>query len=144
MNRHAFRRFSPRGEPHCRESVMTSATHPPQFQPAQAHRIKFATGVNFVAGAYMLIASFVAAHTAAGRINGSGLGVVVMVISSLVYGDAIRPRANWVSALIGAWFIASPWILRYADSQPWTLNSIVVGAIILVSSVGSGAASRGH
>src|SRR5882757_5153143 len=100
---------------------MTSATHPPQFQPAREHRIKLATGVNFVAGAYMLISSFVAAHNAAGRVNGCGLGLAVMVLSSLVYGDALRPQANWVSALIGAWFIASPWIMRYADSQPWTV-----------------------
>ena len=122
---------------------MTSATHPPQFQPAGEHRVKLATGVNFVAGVYMFIASFVAAHNAAGRISGCGLGLVVMVLSALIYGDALRPQANWVSALIGAWFIASPWILRYADSQPWILNSTIVGAIILVASVGSGAASRG-
>ncbi len=121
---------------------MASATHPPQFQPTREHRIKVATGVNFVAGAYMLIASFVAAHNAAGRISGGALGVVVMVLSSMVYGDAMHPRANWVSALIGAWFIVSPWILRYSDSQPWTLNSIIVGAIILVSSIWSGAESR--
>ena len=121
---------------------MTSATHRPQFQPAHEHRIKFATGVNFLAGAYMLVASFIAAHNAAGRISGSVLGVVVMVLSSLVYGDARPPRANWVNALIGAWFVASPWILRYSDSRPWTLNSIIVGAIILVASVWSGAASR--
>jgi hypothetical protein len=126
-----------------REPVMTTATHPPQFQPARAHQIKLATGVNFLAGAYMLVASFVAAHNAAGRINGCVLGVVVVLVSSLVYGDATRPQANWVSALIGAWFIASPWIMRYADSRAWTVNSIIVGAIILVSSVWSGAASRG-
>jgi hypothetical protein len=124
------------------ESVMTSATHPPQFQPPHEHQVKFATAVNFVAGGYMLVASFIAAHNAAGRISGCALGAVVVVISSLVYGDARRPKTNWVSALIGAWFIASPWILRYADSQPWTLNSIIVGAIILVCSVWSGAASR--
>jgi SPW repeat len=123
---------------------MTSATHPPQFRPAREHRIKFATGVNFLAGAYMLIASFLAAHNAAGRVSGCVLGVVVVVLSSAVYGDAIPPRANWVSALIGAWFVASPWILRFADSQPWTLNSIVVGAIIFASSVWSGAANRGE
>ncbi len=121
---------------------MTSATHRPPFPPAHEHRIKFATGVNFFAGAYMLIASFMAAHTAAGRISGSVLGVVVIVLSSMVYGDAMRPRANWVSALIGAWFIVSPWVLRYTDSRPWTLNSIIVGAIILVCGVWSGAASR--
>ena len=121
---------------------MTSATHRPPFPPAHQHRIKFASGVNFFAAAYMFIASFVAAHNAAGRISGGVLGVVVMVLSSMVYGDAMNPRANWVSALIGAWFIVSPWPLRYADSQPWTLNSIIVGAIILVSSVWSGAASR--
>ena len=123
---------------------MTSVTHPPQFQPAREHRIKLATGVIFLAGAYMLITSFVAAHNAAGRINGCGLGLVAMVLSSLIYGDALRPQANWVNALIGAWFIASPWILRYTDSQPWTLNSIVVGAIILAASVASGAVSRGR
>ena len=123
---------------------MTSATHPPQFQPARQHRIKFATGVNFLAGAYMLITSFVAAHNAAGRINGCGLGLVVMILSSLVYSNPLRPRGNWPSALIGAWFIASPWILRYADSRSWTLNSIIVGAVIVMSSVWSGAASRGR
>jgi hypothetical protein len=123
---------------------MTSATHPPQFQPAREHRIKLAAGVNFLAGAYMFIASFVAAHNAAGRISGFGLGLVVVLLSSLVYSNPLRPLANWPSALIGAWFIASPWILRYADSRPWTLNSVIVGAIIVMSSVWSGAASRGR
>ena len=121
---------------------MTSATHPPHVQPAHEHQIKFATGVNFLAGAYMLVASFIAAHNAAGRISGGVLGVVVMVLSSLVYGDARPPRANWANALIGAWFVVAPWILRYSDSHPWTLNSIIVGLIILACSVWSGAASR--
>lgn len=121
---------------------MASAAHPPQFQPAHEHQVKFASGVNFFAGAYMLIASFVAAHNAAGRISGGVLGVVVIVLSSMVYGDAMNPRANWVSALIGAWFIVSPWVLRFSDSLPWTLNAIIVGVIILVSSIWSGAASR--
>jgi SPW repeat len=123
---------------------MTSATHPPQFQPAGEHRVKLATGVNFVAGVYMCIASFVAAHNGAGRVSGAGLGAVVVVLSALVYSDAMTPRANWASALIGVWFIASPWILRFEHSQPWTLNAIVVGAIILMASAWSGAASRGR
>jgi hypothetical protein len=121
---------------------MTSATHPPQFHPAHEHQIKVATSLNFLAGAYMLIASFIAAHNAAGRISGGGLGAVVMVLSSLVYGDARRPQINWVNALIGAWFIVAPWILRYSDSRPWTINSIVVGAVLLTCSLWSGAASR--
>jgi SPW repeat len=72
------------------------------------------------------------------------MGALVMVPSALVYSDAMRPRVNWVSALIGAWFIASPWILRFEHSQPWMVNSIVVGAIILTSSVWRRAASRGR
>jgi hypothetical protein len=122
---------------------MTSATHPPHRQHTHEHQIKFAASVSVLAGVYMFIASFMAAHNAAGRITGCVLGAIVVLLSSMVYGDAIGPRANWVTALIGAWFVASPWILRYADSQAWTVNAVVVGAIIVMCSVWSGAASRG-
>jgi SPW repeat-containing protein len=123
---------------------MTSATHSPQFHRAHNQQIKFATVVSFLAGTYMFIVSFMAAHSAAGRITGCVLGAAVVLLSSMLYGDAITPRANWAIALIGVWFIVAPWILRYTDSQGWTLNSIVVGAIILVCSAWSGAASRGE
>jgi multisubunit Na+/H+ antiporter MnhB subunit len=123
---------------------MTSATHPPQFHRAHQHQIKFATVVSFLAGTYMFIVSFMAAHSAAGRITGCVLGAAVVLLSAMVYGDAITWRANWVNALIGVWFIAAPWILRFTDSQRWTLNSIVVGAIIFACSAWSGAASRGE
>jgi multisubunit Na+/H+ antiporter MnhB subunit len=123
---------------------MTTATHPPHFQRAHTHQIKFATVVSFLTGTYMFIVSFMAAHTPAGRITGCVLGALVVVLSAMLYGGAVTPRANWVNALIGVWFVASPWILRFTDSQPWTLNAIVVGAIILVCSAWSGAASRGE
>ncbi|MFD1676326.1 SPW repeat protein [Alicyclobacillus fodiniaquatilis] len=41
----------------------------------------------------------------------------------------------WLSGLIGIWFIISPWVYGFGSSTGATLNSIILGAIVLILAV---------
>ncbi|MBX6353047.1 MAG: SPW repeat protein [Thermoflavifilum sp.] len=42
---------------------------------------------------------------------------------------------QWLSALMGAWFIISPWVLSFQHQTAALWTSIVIGAIQLIASV---------
>ncbi len=55
--------------------------------------------------------------------------VVVLAASALA---TFRPWEEWLTACLGLWLIASPWLLGFAQSRPETGNAVGAG-IILVS-----------
>lgn len=42
---------------------------------------------------------------------------------------------NWLCALIGAWFIVSPWVLRISHEATATKVSVIVGAVQVIVSI---------
>jgi FtsH-binding integral membrane protein len=42
---------------------------------------------------------------------------------------------HWLSALIGVWFIISPWVLQFSHQKTALWTSVVLGAIQLIASV---------
>lgn len=42
---------------------------------------------------------------------------------------------NWLNAVIGLWFIVSPWALRVSDQAYVTWSSVIVGIVLVVVSV---------
>lgn len=51
--------------------------------------------------------------------------------------------AQWLNALIGVWFIISPWTLNYSSDSGALWLSIIGGAILLIVSVWAASSDSG-
>lgn len=120
---------------------MTHAVHPQEFHPHDhMGQVKVASGLNFIAGLYLLISAWANGATAGGTANGIVFGIIVAILAATRFSGATGPWASWIDALIGVWMILSPWVYGYADTA-WKWNSIVVGIIMIVLGVWSAVAS---
>lgn len=121
---------------------MTTATHPPHYHPPPSHggQVKLASGLNLLAGIYLLIAGAINGAPGGGKANAVIFGIIVAILAaSRAFGTA-GPWASWLAALIGIWMIISPWVYGFAG-HAWMWNAIVVGIIMLV--LGAWSASAG-
>lgn len=120
---------------------MTHATVPPEYHPhTHQSQIKVASGLNFLAGIYLLISAWINGANAGNTANGIVFGIIVAILAATRFAGATGPWASWIDALIGIWLIISPWVYGYAG-EPWMWNSIVVGIIMFVLGVWSASAS---
>jgi peptidoglycan/LPS O-acetylase OafA/YrhL len=39
---------------------------------------------------------------------------------------------DWVGVVLGAWMLASPWVLGFADSKAATFNALTMGTILVL------------
>ena len=58
-------------------------------------------------------------------------GGLIIVLSLAAIMD-YRTWEEWLSALIGAWLIASPWIFDYSAATAMTWSTVVAGAVLVV------------
>lgn len=117
---------------------MTHAAHPQHFHTHDTHesQVRLASGLNFLAGIYLLISAWIAGASAGSTWNGVIFGIIVAILAATRFSGATGPWASWIDALIGIWLIISPWVYGYSGSG-WEWNSIVVGIIMLVLGVWS-------
>ena len=115
---------------------MTHATHPQQFHPDHVNQVKTASGLNFLAGIYLLISALVNAASGGAKANGVIFGIIVAILAATRFSGASGSWASWIDALIGVWVILSPWIYHFAG-QAWMWSPIVVGIVMVVLGVWS-------
>jgi hypothetical protein len=104
---------------------------------------RLASGLNFIAGLYLLISAWIGAVNGGSRANGIIFGIIVAILAAMRFAESAGPWASWVNALIGIWLIISPWVYGTAG-QGWMWNSIVIGIIILVLGAWSAMAANTH
>jgi len=120
---------------------MTHAMHPQQLHTPHRAQTKTASGLNFIAGIYLLISAWIAHVTAGGMANGIVFGIIVAILAASRFAGSTGPWASWLDALIGVWMILSPWVYGYAD-HAWKWNSIVVGIVMIVLGVWSALSTK--
>jgi hypothetical protein len=120
---------------------MTHAVHPQQFHPHAHSNLKIASGLNFIAGVYLLISAWIGAETGGTRANGIIFGIIVAILAATRYAESTGPWASWLNALIGIWLIISPWAYGTSGAG-WMWNSIIVGIIMLVLGTWAATSSR--
>ena len=111
---------------------MTHAVHPQPFHP-QPHssQLRVASGLNFIAGIYLLISAWIGAVNGGSRANGIIFGIIVAILAAMRFSESTGKWASVINALIGIWLIISPWVYGSAgDGYMW--NSIIVGIIMLI------------
>ena len=115
---------------------MTHATHPQQFHPEYVNQVRTASGLNFLAGIYLLISASANAASAGAKANGVIFGIIVAILAATRFTGASGSWASWLAALIGVWMILSPWIYHFAG-EAWMWSPIVVGIVMIVLGVWS-------
>jgi hypothetical protein len=119
---------------------------PPEFHPGSSHagQVRLASGLNVLAGLYLLFSSWINGVNGGNTANGIIFGIIVVILAATRMAGNAGPWASWIDALIGIWVILSPWVYGYSG-EPWMWNSIVVGIIILILGIWSATASTtGH
>jgi SPW repeat len=89
---------------------------------------------NLAAAIFLLAAPLLFAHanrTAAIDLWVSGAAVTILSLAAIF---AFSNWEEWVNLLVGAWLIASPWLLGFAHTRAMHF-SITVGAVIIFLSM---------
>ena len=114
------------------------------------------TAIALLAGLWLIVSRFVFDYpangsTAGGVLNGVVIGIAVAVIAVARMSTTARssPMLGLVTAVLGAWMIASPWVFGYNNwgtgSRP-IYSDVIVGVVLffvgLLSSMGAMRAMR--
>ena len=61
-----------------------------------------------------------------------GGAVVVLAVAALM---SYRAWEEWLSALLGVWLVASPWVFGFSDATAMLWSTLVAGAAVFVLGV---------
>jgi hypothetical protein len=108
---------------------------------ATASGAMFASGLNILAGVWLIIAPFVLDYRNTGDgFNGYWNDVVIgITIAVLAALKVAAPRTmggiSWVNFVLGGWLIIAPFVLAYnvnADAPAAMWNDIVIGILVVI------------
>jgi drug/metabolite transporter (DMT)-like permease len=99
--------------------------------PSHIDRVKVASSLIALVGAYMLLSAWRRDLDIGNQLNAIIAGAVACALGVAINRDAPGYWASWFVALIGVWFIGSPWVYRYVGDA-WTWHSLGAGFVLLV------------
>ncbi len=59
------------------------------------------------------------------------VGVVVLVIAAIAL-YAFQAWEEWTNLILGAWLLASPWVLGFSTSAAFMWNAVIIGALVVL------------
>lgn len=86
--------------------------------------------INLVLGIWLIVSPFALGYSSqtTPAWNAYAIGVVIAVLSAAALWE-FQKWEEWLSALLGAWLVVSPWILGFGFGHVATWNQIVVGVL---------------
>jgi len=99
--------------------------------PSHVDSVKVVSSLIAFVGAYMLLSAWKRDLDIGNQLNALVAGAVACALGVAINRNAPGLWASWVVALVGAWFIISPWLYRYVGDV-WTWHSLLAGVILLV------------
>lgn len=95
--------------------------------------------INLVLGVWLIVSPFALGYAAQATTawNAYAIGVVIAVLSAAALWQ-FQKWEEWLSALLGAWLIVSPWILGLGVGDVATWNQVIVGIVVGVLAFWSG------
>ena len=103
--------------------------------------ISWASGINLILGVWLFISPWIIAYVASeARWNDLIVGAAIVLFSWIRLVSRDRTGVpSWINLLLGLWLIFAPFVMHYvSNGQRW--NSVVVGVIVAVLAITSGAA----
>ena len=101
--------------------------------------------LNFLIGALLFFSpwlfGFGAEQTAA--LDAHVVGAIIAVMALLAI-FAFKTWEEWISGVLGAWLVISPWVLGFSGSSTAVLTHLVVGVAAIVLAIWSTNEHVGH
>jgi hypothetical protein len=100
------------------------------------------SGLNVVAGVWLIIAPFVLAYWGRARINDIVVGAVIAVFALIrAFAPSFRTVwLSWLNGIWGIWLFLAPFFLAYGGRA--RVNDIVLGIVVLLLGLWSAAISE--
>lgn len=108
--------------------------------PDAVHAVRGASGLNAVAGVWLIASPFVLGHAgvAAAMWNEIVVGAIVLAVGLVRLTQPQKMRGiSWVNAVLGVWLIAAPFVLNYHTAGYAMWNDVVLGVLITALAVWS-------
>ncbi len=101
----------------------------------QANQIKVASGINVLAGLWLIISPYVFGF-AQGVANSVIVGIVVAVLALIRFiNPAQAAWLSWINTVLGIWLIVSAIVMGIAAAPFW--NMLILGVVIAVMAIWS-------
>lgn len=111
---------------------------------AAGSQIMAASGVNLLAGIWLIIAPFLLGYSdqASPLWNDIIVGVLIAAMAGARVAGAFRaPSLSWVNVILGGWLIIAPFLLGYSDDANPLWNDIIVGIVVVLFGIWSAVSS---
>ena len=133
-----------RREPlHDYETYSADFGAPPPPPPDERREIALWSGLNVLAGAWLVIAPWVLGYwTSDPRWNDVACGAAIALLAVIRLAGAFRASwLSWINALIGAWVFIAAFTIDRSATAAW--NDAIVGAVVfLVAAMSADASGR--
>jgi hypothetical protein len=112
----------------------TDATPPPASNVKRTARV--ASGLNVLAGLWLILAPWVIGHGAVW--NATIVGLLVVILAGIRCAKPLKaPALSWIVALLGVWMMVVPFIIPHgsgtaADPNGSFWHDIILGAVITI------------
>lgn len=106
-----------------------------QITDVQISNVKTASGINIIAGIWLIIAPFVIGYQGleAAVWNDIICGAIVLILAAIRVSTPLRnPWLSWVILLVGLWLIISSFVQGYAEFPSPVWNNIILGIIVAI------------
>lgn len=115
-------------------------THPSDTRSMSSSvtTVRWSSGTNIAAGAWLLIAPFVLGYSAVAAAVSNAIIIGLLVLGLAWYRTAKPGKgvgASWTNAVLGGWLIAAPFALGYSGTGAAVANDIIVGLVVLTLGV---------
>lgn len=94
------------------------------------------SSLDIVAGCWLFISPFflpVLRNNSAAVANTVCVGVAVAFLAAWHLLRPVRANwASWVNIALGVWLFVSPWLLRFFGMNSATLNSMLMGVVVVL------------
>jgi hypothetical protein len=112
----------------------------------QVSQVRTASGLNILAGLWLILAPFVLGFSSLGGAMWNSL-ILGAAIAGLAIIRVINPLSlaglSWWNFVFGIWLLLSPFIIGFAGVESPTWNTVVVGVFVLAMAGWSALATQG-
>jgi hypothetical protein len=117
-----------------------------QSAPQNTTQVHWASGLNILAGLWLVIAPFALAYGAdatGAAWNDVAIGATVAVLAMVRVAAPLQfESVSWVNFVLGGWLLFAPFVIGYSDNGTAVTNDIVMGLIVLSLAAWSAWAAR--
>lgn len=107
--------------------------------------VRFASGLDIVAGLWMIVAPFVLGYSAfpAALWNSviAGAAIVLLAGSRETREGYKHSGPSWLNAAIGVWLLVSPFFLAFSAVEAALWNHVIIGIAVIVFALWSALAT---